>query len=171
MSSEKSEVWVTGIGLVSSLGEGLETHWAQLNSDTTPVPSVDTEDQAPFPVHPIVDFSLETQIPKRSDQRQMGPWQRLGTYTAGLALADAGVAGNPDLLAQTNMIVAAGGGERDLDLEDDEDQRRGVEAHVEADLRAADRIFSRSARSAKWVANASTSSRATRRKKMWALPA
>ncbi len=117
MSIEKSEVWVTGIGLVSSLGEGLETHWQQLASGKTPKPSVDTEDQAPYLVHPIVDFDIATQIPKRSDQRQMGKWQHLGTYAAGLALDDAGIAHNPELLAATNMIVAAGGGERDLDVD------------------------------------------------------
>ena len=117
MSTKKSEVWVTGIGLVSSLGEGLETHWAQLAAGKTPVPSVDTEDQAPYPVHPIVDFDIAAQIPKRSDQRQMGQWQHLGTYAAGLALDDAGIAHNPELLAATNMIVAAGGGERDLEVD------------------------------------------------------
>lgn len=114
MSIDKSEVWVTGIGLVSSLGEGLDTHWQQLASGKTPVPSVDTKNQAPYLVHPIVDFDITTQIPKRSDQRQMGRWQHLGTYAAGLALDDAGIAHNPELLAETNMIVAAGGGERDL---------------------------------------------------------
>ena len=117
MSIEKTEVWVTGIGLVSSLGEGLDTHWAQLASGKVPVPPVDLEDQAPYPVHPIVEIDVAAQIPKRSDQRQMGPWQHLGVYTAGLALDDAGIAHNPELLAATNMIVAAGGGERDLDVD------------------------------------------------------
>jgi len=117
LSTKNSEVWVTGIGLVSSLGEGLETHWAQLAAGKTPMPSVDTENQAPYPVHPIVDFDITTQIPKRSDQRQMGQWQHLGTYAAGLALDDAGIAHNPELLAATNMIVAAGGGERDLEVD------------------------------------------------------
>ncbi len=114
MSSDKVEVWVTGIGLVSSLGEGLETHWTQLASGKTPEPCVDAESHAPYPVHPIVDFDVAAQIPKRSDQRQMGRWQHLGTYAAGLALDDAGIAHNEDLLSQTNMIVAAGGGERDI---------------------------------------------------------
>jgi len=117
LSTEQSEVWVTGIGLVSSLGEGLDAHWQQLAPGNTPTPSIDTDNQAPFPVHPIVDFDISTQIPKRSDQRQMGKWQHLGTYAAGLALDDAGVSHNPDLLAQTNMIVAAGGGERDLEVD------------------------------------------------------
>jgi len=117
LSNDKIEVWVTGIGLVSSLGEGLETHWAQLASGKTPEPSVDDESHAPYPVYPIVDFDVAAQIPKRSDQRQMGQWQHLGTYAAGLALDDAGIAHNEDLLSQTNMIVAAGGGERDIEVD------------------------------------------------------
>lgn len=117
MSNEKTEVWITGIGLVSSLGEGSETHRAQLTSGKLPLPAVDSENQAPYLVHPIVDFDVATQIPKRSDQRQMGPWQHLGVYAAGLALDDAGIAHNPELLAATNMIIAAGGGERDLDVD------------------------------------------------------
>jgi len=117
MSIEKTEVWVTGIGLVSSLGEGLDTHWTQLASGGVPRASVDAECQAPYPVHPIVEIDIDKQIPKRSDQRQMGPWQHLGVYAAGLALDDAGIANQPDLLAATNMIVAAGGGERDLEVD------------------------------------------------------
>ena len=43
----------------------------------------------------------------------MEAWQRIGTYAAGLALDSAGVKGNADLLSRMDMIVAAGGGERD----------------------------------------------------------
>ena len=43
----------------------------------------------------------------------MEAWQRIGTYAAGLALDSAGVKGNAELLARMDMIVAAGGGERD----------------------------------------------------------
>lgn len=117
MSTAKSEVWITGIGLVSSLGEGLETHWVQLTNGRPPKPSIDDTVLDPYPVHPIVDFDFTAQIPKRSDQRQMGQWQHLGVYTAGLALEDADVAHDADLLAATNMIVAAGGGERDIEVD------------------------------------------------------
>ena len=44
----------------------------------------------------------------------MEAWQRIGTYAAGLALESAGVKGNAEMLARTDMIVAAGGGERDI---------------------------------------------------------
>lgn len=102
---------ITGVGLVSALGEGPEAHLAALDA-AAPAP-VDTDRFAPFAVHPIVRLDLDRQIPKRGDQRQMEPWQRIGTYAAGLALAAAGVAGDTALLAQTDMVVAANGGERD----------------------------------------------------------
>src|SRR5262245_66033941 len=44
----------------------------------------------------------------------MEAWQRIGTYAAGLALDSAGIKGNTEILARTDMIVAAGGGERDI---------------------------------------------------------
>src|SRR5246127_4378237 len=104
------DAMITGVGLVSCLGEGVDAHWAAL-SDFRPV--VDTATFAPFPVHPIVPLELDKQIPKRGDQRQMEAWQRIGTYAAGLALDTAGVKGDAALLSRMDMIVAAGGGERD----------------------------------------------------------
>ena len=61
----------------------------------------------------MTKLELDRQIPKRGDQRQMEPWQRIGTYAAGLALESAGVKGDAALLGRMDMIVAAGGGERD----------------------------------------------------------
>ncbi|MGQ3673417.1 beta-ketoacyl-ACP synthase [Xanthobacter sp. TB0136] len=111
----RREVWITGIGLLSSLGEGLDAHWNALNSGTAPV--TDAETFAPYVVHPLVKVSFDSQIPKRGDQRQMEPWQRIGTYAAGLALDSAGLSGNTEILSRTDMIVAAGGGERDFDVD------------------------------------------------------
>ena len=68
-------------------------------------------------VHPLAPINFDAQIPKKGDQRQMENWQRIGTYAAGLALDSAGVKGNTDLLSRMDMIVAAGGGERDLTVD------------------------------------------------------
>jgi 3-oxoacyl-[acyl-carrier-protein] synthase II len=106
-----SEAWITGIGVVSSLGEGLEAHWAALQSGTI---NADAKTYAPYIVHPIAPLNFDQQIPKKGDQRQMEAWQRIGTYAAGLALDSAGLKGNAEILGRTDMIVAAGGGERDL---------------------------------------------------------
>jgi 3-oxoacyl-[acyl-carrier-protein] synthase II len=43
----------------------------------------------------------------------MEPWQRLGTYAAGLALEAAGAKADGALKSRMHLIVAAGGGERD----------------------------------------------------------
>jgi 3-oxoacyl-[acyl-carrier-protein] synthase II len=110
MADAARETWITGLGIVSCLGEGEEMHWQRLNE--TP-PSPDTVSFAPYPVHQLASLDLDKQIPKKGDQRQMEAWQRIGTYAAGLALDSAGAKGNAELLARMDMIVAAGGGERD----------------------------------------------------------
>ncbi len=109
--TEPKEAWITGIGIVSSLGEGLDAHWDALNARRI---NVDEKRFAPYIVHPLAPVSFDAQIPKKGDQRQMEAWQRIGTYAAGLALDSAGVKGNQEILGRMDMIVAAGGGERDI---------------------------------------------------------
>jgi 3-oxoacyl-[acyl-carrier-protein] synthase II len=109
--TEPKEAWITGIGIVSSLGEGLEAHWDALKERRI---NIDEKRFAPYIVHPLAPVSFDAQIPKKGDQRQMEAWQRIGTYAAGLALDSAGVKGNREILGRMDMIVAAGGGERDL---------------------------------------------------------
>src|SRR5271155_1063800 len=106
-----AEVWITGIGLATSLGEGLDTHWDALNQRRI---NVDEKRYEPFIVHPLAPVNFDTQIPKKGDQRQMEHWQRIGTYAAGLALESAGVKGDKEILSRMDMIVAAAAGERDL---------------------------------------------------------
>lgn len=108
------ETWITGIGIVSSLGEGIDAHWRGLNAAP---PAADATSFAPYIVHRIVPLELDRQIPKKGDQRQMEPWQRIGTYAAGLALDSAGLKAKPEFLSRMDMIVAAGGGERDAQVD------------------------------------------------------
>ncbi len=110
--SDRREVWITGVGLLTCLGEGVDAAWGHLERGDPP--PYDDKSFAPYIVHPLGPMSFDKQIPKKSDQRQMEIWQRVGVYAAGLALADAGIAGNPELLDHADMIVAAGGGERDI---------------------------------------------------------
>lgn len=110
--SARREVWITGVGLVSAIGEGLDQHWDRLMTGGTP--PYDDKTFAPYITFPVAPLNLDTQIPKKGDQRQMEAWQRIGVYTAGLALTDAGIAGKPEILDKADMIVAAGGGERDV---------------------------------------------------------
>jgi 3-oxoacyl-[acyl-carrier-protein] synthase II len=110
--TDRREVWITGVGLLTCLGEGIEANWDHLERGDPPL--YDDKTFAPYIVHQLPAMSFDKQIPKKADQRQMELWQRAGTYAAGLALSNAGIAGNAELLDRTDMIVAAGGGERDV---------------------------------------------------------
>jgi 3-oxoacyl-[acyl-carrier-protein] synthase II len=131
MADAPREVWITGIGIVSCLGEGDEAHWQGFAEGLI---KIDAERFAPYLVHPLAPLDLDKQIPKKGDQRQMEAWQRIGTYAAGLALADAGVKGNAELLARMDMIVAAGGGERDVAVDAAILTNKPKSAHPEAFL-------------------------------------
>ena len=104
------DVWITGIGLLTCLGEDTESHVTGLPGGPA---RLDTTTYAPYPVHPLGPVDFARQIPKKSDQRQMELWQRIGVYAAGLALADAGLAHDAEVLSRTHLVVAAGSGERD----------------------------------------------------------
>ena len=105
------DVVVTGLGLVSCAGEGVSAHLAAYEAGGAP--STDAERFAPYPVHPAPALAWDGQIPKKSDQRQMEPWQRLGVYAAGLALDAAGVKDDAAFKQGLHLVVSAGGGERD----------------------------------------------------------
>src|SRR4051812_16944696 len=96
MADGAREAWITGIGIVSCLGEGAEAHWQKLAEAK---PAADMAMFAPFIVHPLAAINFDAQIPKKGDQRQMEPWQRIGTYAAGLALDSAGLKGKTDILS------------------------------------------------------------------------
>jgi 3-oxoacyl-[acyl-carrier-protein] synthase II len=112
-NDDAHDVWITGIGLATSLGEGNEVHAAILTGARPCVPNVDEMRYAPYPIHPLAPLTLAKQIPRNSDQRQMEGWQRLGVYAAGQALEDAGLKRDAELLDRTDLVVAAGSGERD----------------------------------------------------------
>lgn len=113
--AEAREAWITGIGIISCLGEGPQAHWQKLMAGQ---PAANTTMFAPFVVHPLAAINFDAQIPKKGDQRQMEAWQRIGTFAAGLALDSAGVKGKPEILSHMDMIVAASGGERDIAVDE-----------------------------------------------------
>jgi 3-oxoacyl-[acyl-carrier-protein] synthase II len=112
------DVWITGCGLISALGEGREAHWATITDTAAWQDRMDSNRIAPHTIHPMVPLELSRYIPRPGDQRAMGPLMHYGCYAAGMALAEAGIAGNQELLARTHMIAAAPGGERDLAVDE-----------------------------------------------------
>jgi 3-oxoacyl-[acyl-carrier-protein] synthase II len=73
---QNNTVVITGIGLISSLGEGIDAHWRAFDEASS---RVDSETFKPYTVHPLGEVDWSNQIPKRGDLRQMGTWQHIGT--------------------------------------------------------------------------------------------
>lgn len=121
-------VFVAGVGLATSLGHGVAAHagWR----DAAPV--VDASRFAPYPLHPLPALPFADAIPRR-ESRQMEDLQRLGTFAAGLALAESGWAGDA---AAVDLVVACGGGERDAALDAQILAERPAEAALHAKLMA-----------------------------------
>ncbi len=117
MVKKPNDVVITGIGIVTCHGTGKQPHVALLSAAGAPAPVVETEKFKPYPVHPMPEIDWSQQIAKRGDQRQMENWQRLGVYAAGLALDDAGLRDDAEACSTMDMIVAAGGGERDINVD------------------------------------------------------
>ena len=128
-----NDVVITGVGIVTSQGVGIAPHVAMLTAGAPPEVVVETERFAPYPIHPLPAIDWSAQIAKRGDQRQMENWQRLGVFSAGLALDDAGLKDDADACGTMDMIVAAGGGERDIAVDSrivDEGLKRNDREHL-----------------------------------------
>ena len=65
-----NDVVITGVGIVTSLGVGIEPHVAFLTGSSIDEPKVETERFKPYPVHPMPEIDWSAQIAKRGDQRQ-----------------------------------------------------------------------------------------------------
>ncbi|MBB3524712.1 beta-ketoacyl-ACP synthase [Rhizobium sp. 268] len=117
MSKAANDVVISGIGIVTCQGVGKDAHIALLSAASAPKAIVETEKFKPYPVHPLPEIDWSQQIAKRGDQRQMENWQRIGVFAAGLALDDAGFKDNLEACGTMDMIVAAGGGERDINVD------------------------------------------------------
>jgi 3-oxoacyl-[acyl-carrier-protein] synthase II len=103
-------VMITGVGLVSSHGEGRAVH-APLLAGGAPI--LARASHAPYDIHPTPELPLDRFIPRR-EMRQMEPWQRIGVHAAGIAIEEAGLKPH---VARVDVTVAAGGGERDAALD------------------------------------------------------
>ena len=72
MSKSANDVVITGVGIVTSQGVGVEPHLALLTAGTSPAVRVETEKFSPYPVHPLPEIDWSQQIAKRGDQSISG---------------------------------------------------------------------------------------------------
>lgn len=74
-------VFITGIGLISSLGEGTDQHWNLLN-DPICTPNLDCTTFSPYTVHKLPEIDWSLQIPKKKRSTANGnmatPWYLCG---------------------------------------------------------------------------------------------
>ena len=108
------EVWITGQGLLSPLGQDLNETWDKLSDKAAIAAAVDKTYLPPFSILPLELPPLDKFVPKRGDQRAMGPFMLSGCVAAAMAMDQAGLLGAaPEVLKQINLMVGVGGGERD----------------------------------------------------------
>jgi 3-oxoacyl-[acyl-carrier-protein] synthase II len=112
----KRQVFVTGIGLITSIGEGIDGNWRLLQEGCKP--RVIEYEKSGIYVHPLVATDFTSQIPNKMDQRRMGGLQASGAYAAGLALEDAGLKQSAEVLGRTLAVIGGVGGERDTALDE-----------------------------------------------------
>ncbi len=112
MADAQREAWITGIGIVSCLGEGADAHWQGLSERRANVERRD--------VRALSRPSARAARFRQADPEEgrPAPDGSRGSASAptppGSRSTDAGVKGNAELLGRMDMIVAAGGGERDV---------------------------------------------------------
>jgi 3-oxoacyl-[acyl-carrier-protein] synthase II len=58
------DVWVTGTGLLSPLGERIDEWWPKMGDQAAMSAAVDNETYAPFPVYPVGEYDIDSQIPR-----------------------------------------------------------------------------------------------------------
>src|SRR5262249_61745526 len=102
------QVFVTGIGLITSIGDGIDRNWRLLQEGCKP--HVIEYEKSGIHVHPLAAMDFTSQIPSKMDQKRMGVLQASGAYAAGLGLEGAGLKESAEGLGRTLAVIGGGGG-------------------------------------------------------------
>jgi 3-oxoacyl-[acyl-carrier-protein] synthase II len=93
MSSDRSRVWITGIGIITAAGTGLAGFRAGLRAGRSPVKRIDRFDPSPFRSQvaaQVDDFDPLAWMPPKT-ARQLDRFSQFGLVTGQMALEDAGL--------------------------------------------------------------------------------
>jgi 3-oxoacyl-[acyl-carrier-protein] synthase II len=91
MSTPRQRVWITGIGMVTPVGTGVEAFRAGLRAARSPIKRIDRFDPSPFRSQiaaQVDDFDPLAWMPPKT-ARQLDRFSQFGLVTGRLALADA----------------------------------------------------------------------------------
>lgn len=93
MSSDRSRVWITGIGIITAAGTGLAGFRSGLRAGRSPVKRIDRFDPSPFRSQvaaQVDDFDPLAWMPPKT-ARQLDRFSQFGLVTGQMALEDAGL--------------------------------------------------------------------------------
>jgi 3-oxoacyl-[acyl-carrier-protein] synthase II len=93
MSSSSPRVWITGIGVITAAGTGLDAFRAGLRAGRSPVKRIDRFDPSPFRSQvaaQVDDFDPLAWMPPKT-ARQLDRFSQFGLVAGQLAMADAGL--------------------------------------------------------------------------------
>jgi 3-oxoacyl-[acyl-carrier-protein] synthase II len=92
--TERRRIWITGIGLITPIGTGVEAFRAGLRAGRSPVKAIDRFDPSPFRSRvaaQVDDFDPLAWMPPKT-ARQLDRFSQFGLVAGRLALDDAGLA-------------------------------------------------------------------------------
>ena len=110
MNGERARVFVTGLGVVSPLGNNLECSWRSLiegRSGAGPITRFDASDYETKFACEVKDFSLEG-ILDRKDAKRMDRFVQFAVAASHQALNSAGLADNPADPERIGVIIGSG---------------------------------------------------------------
>lgn len=108
--NNRRRVVVTGIGLVSPVGIGIEENWSNLiagKSGIGPITRFDSSEFATKIAGEVKDFHPEEFISKK-ELRKMDPFLRFALGAAHYAMEDSGLKISPELSARVGVVVGCG---------------------------------------------------------------
>ena len=107
---ERRRVVITGIGLLSPLGMGIDENWTALvegKSGIGPITHFDATGFVTRIAGEVKNFNPEDFIPKK-EIRKMDPFLRLGVAASQLAFKDAGMKISPELAPRAGVFMGCG---------------------------------------------------------------
>ncbi len=104
--SDRRRVWVTGIGIITAIGTGVDAFRVGLRAGASPVRSIDRFDPSPFRSHvaaQVDDFDAVAWMPPKT-VRQLDRFSQFGLVAGRLALDDARMRPGADGAASPERI-------------------------------------------------------------------